>query len=269
MIGLIDADSIIYIIGYNHRENMDDAHAVRQSTDDIVRCSLTLVNATSYIGALSPDKNFRYNIYKYAPYKGNRNGEKPEWFDRWMPVIKQRLIEKWNFVTLDGLEADDVICMLAEWCRAWDKPFVILSPDKDMKQIHGLHWDYKKAEGNPVLVTKEEAHYLFWLSVLTGDAVDNIKGVPGLGDKKAKALLDKVEPIMYKSTVLQAFCTYFGEYYGPIIFKETVDTLHLMCSAHSYWDTGTFGHSHVIDHITSTALFEFQGTSESVPDVFG
>jgi 5'-3' exonuclease len=93
-------------------------------------------------------------------------------------------------------EADDLIGSAAFAARAQGFRAVIVSADKDLSQLLGdgdEQWDYARnqrwgADGVPArhgVQARQIADYL----ALTGDAVDNIPGVPGIGAKTAAALL--------------------------------------------------------------------------------
>ncbi|MGN7920280.1 MULTISPECIES: 5'-3' exonuclease H3TH domain-containing protein [Lysobacter] len=93
-------------------------------------------------------------------------------------------------------EADDLIGSALATMRAHGYRGVIVSADKDLSQLldgHDEQWDFARgqrwtAEGVPArhgVLARQIADYL----ALTGDAVDNIPGVPGIGAKTAAALL--------------------------------------------------------------------------------
>jgi len=93
-------------------------------------------------------------------------------------------------------EADDLIGTLADHWRDRGHPVCVVSSDKDLAQLIGegdLWWDFSRNQklGTDQLFKKfgvmpeQMADYL----ALTGDAVDNIPGVPGIGPKSAAALL--------------------------------------------------------------------------------
>jgi len=96
----------------------------------------------------------------------------------------------------DTYEADDLIGTLAARLRRPDIPIVILSADKDLAQLVGEHdvlWDYARNRRHgrddiPALLGVQAGQVADWLA-LTGDAVDNIPGIPGIGAKTAAALL--------------------------------------------------------------------------------
>lgn len=230
-VSLIDGDSLVYIVAWNHKDSIPSL--VEQSCDSLVKSILRKTGATHYFGSFSSDNNFRYDTYKVAPYKGTRP-PKPDWVREWERWIKNHLIEKWHFIEPVGLEADDVISYLA--LTSDPGTYTICSPDKDMKQISGLHYDYKVTNNGIVEVSVQQAERNFWLQMLEGDDTDNLKGVPGLGKVKALKLLEGVdEPFDMHMTVYEAYCKYYGDYYGDIIYKQTYDCVQLMCPTHAYY----------------------------------
>ena len=93
-------------------------------------------------------------------------------------------------------EADDLIGTLAEFWRARGHPICVVTSDKDLAQLVGENdhwWDFSRNQklNASQLADKfgvrpdQMADYL----ALTGDSVDNIPGVPGVGPKSAAALL--------------------------------------------------------------------------------
>lgn len=126
--------------------------------------------------------NFRYDIAKTKPYKGNRTAPKPKHFD----AIREYLVKHWRAEIVTGQEADDALGIAQ--CSAPPRTTVICSNDKDLDMIPGLHWNFVK--GNLYTVTPGEALYNFYKQVLTGDTSDNIPGLKGIGPKKAEAILD-------------------------------------------------------------------------------
>jgi DNA polymerase-1 len=125
-------------------------------------------------------ENFRKTVD--PEYKGNRMKRKP--------VGYRRLIE-WCFrhydvVRLPQVEADDALGL---YCHLDSSDFVLVSPDKDMKQIVCRHFNNEEEFD----VTLEEADNFFFTQIITGDPVDGYKGVPGMGPVKAKKILDSTE----------------------------------------------------------------------------
>lgn len=266
MIALIDADSIMWIIAYNNKDNGEEQ--VLAACDNFLRDILTLTGSDKYVGVFSDKENFRYERYNYRPYKGQRP-EKPEWCIMWERTIKDHFIQKHGFVQASYMEADDVCvggaCLLNEQAA---EPWVICSPDKDLRQIPGRFYDYRKQdEGVPVFekVEPEVANHNFWMSILTGDKTDNIAGVPGLGEVKAKALLaTAMDQMQYQSLVRGAFVKYFDHHYGNIIFQETHDTIMMLRPGHPYWE----GHKEQI-YQTINANIRYPAKAASYFDIQG
>jgi len=96
----------------------------------------------------------------------------------------------------DEYEADDIIGTLHARCRAEGMPATVVTRDKDLAQLiceGDVYWNYTEnlrlahheIESHFGVAPDRYADYL----ALTGDAVDNIRGVPGIGPKTAAALL--------------------------------------------------------------------------------
>lgn len=231
-VSLIDGDSICYIVAWNHEDSL--VSLVEQSCDSIVEAILKNTGATHYLGTFSSSENFRHREYLVAKYKGNRP-PKPEWVREWEMVIKNHLVNKWGFIIPEDLEADDVVASLSFWNDG--NTYIICSPDKDMKQCPGSHFNYSDLSTASVIeVDNKTAQKNFWTQMLTGDTTDNIKGVPGVGPAKVQKLFEGIDnEIDYYMAVHEAFKTYYGEYYGPIIYQETLTAIQLMGPTHTHW----------------------------------
>ncbi|WP_122302239.1 DNA polymerase I [Pseudomonas amygdali] len=97
---------------------------------------------------------------------------------------------------VEGVEADDVIGTLARSSAAADRPVIISTGDKDMAQLVDGHITLVNTMTGSVLDVagvKEKfgvgpEHIIDYLALM-GDKVDNIPGVPGVGEKTAVGLL--------------------------------------------------------------------------------
>jgi 5'-3' exonuclease len=99
-------------------------------------------------------------------------------------------------LTHDAFEADDLIGSVLANLRGHGYRSVIVSADKDFGQLIGEHdeqWDFAKGQRWDAAGVKERLgvhpHQVADYLALTGDAVDNIPGVPGIGAKTAATLL--------------------------------------------------------------------------------
>ena len=125
----------------------------------------------------SDSKNFRKKIY--PAYKGHRNRKKPCGYRR----VIEELKKEYNVIRMPELEADDAMGIYA----TANTGNIIVSPDKDMRQIPGRVYNLDET----IHVTPEEGARWHLIQTLAGDQTDGYGGVPGIGVKRAIALLDK------------------------------------------------------------------------------
>jgi DNA polymerase-1 len=133
-----------------------------------------------------------------APYKGNRILAKPYHYQ----LLREYMERAWGFEVIEGMEADDAIGI--EAYRNEPDETLIVSIDKDLNMIRGHHYNFVKEER--YYVTEEEAIRNFYLQILTGDKVDNIIGLSGIGPVKSKKLLvDCSNELEMYEAVLKAY----------------------------------------------------------------
>ncbi|WAC41719.1 DNA polymerase I [Pedobacter sp. SL55] len=138
---------------------------------------------------------------EFEAYKAHREAM-PEDLAAAIPYIF-RLIEGFNIpvITKDGYEADDIIGTLAKEGEKAGFKVYCMTPDKDFAQLVSDNiFIYKPARmgnemeilGVPEVLAKweiENVKQVIDVLGLWGDAVDNIPGIPGIGEKTAKALI--------------------------------------------------------------------------------
>ncbi len=137
----------------------------------------------------------------FTAYKANRQ-ETPEDIVSSLPYIK-KLVEGFNipFLEMPGYEADDIIGTIAKKAEKDGFTVFMMTPDKDFGQLVSENiFMYKPARmgnGAEIWGVKEvcerfgieQPEQLIDILGLWGDASDNIPGVPGIGEKKAKKLI--------------------------------------------------------------------------------
>lgn len=138
--------------------------------------------------------SFRNEIY--PAYKANREPAPPQLklqFARCRAVASALGVPVWSD---DRFEADDFISTLAARARADGHAVAILSRDKDLAQSlqpGDMLWDYpsgrRVAYEQVPAVYGVRAEQIADFLALTGDTVDNIRGVPGVGPRTAARLL--------------------------------------------------------------------------------
>lgn len=143
----------------------------------------------------------------FANYKANRQ-ETPEDISAAVPDIV-RIIEAMNIpvVAIDGYEADDVIGALAKKAEAAGYDVYMVTPDKDYGQLVTEHIKIYKPpyQGSiyEILGPKEvcekwgikRVDQVIDILGLMGDAVDNIPGIKGVGEKTAARLLAEYDTL--------------------------------------------------------------------------
>lgn len=144
---------------------------------------------------------FRHTMYEQ--YKAHRDAQ-PEDITFAIPWI-HKILEAFNIpiVTCEGYEADDVIGTIAKQAEQEGFKVYMMTPDKDYAQLVSENiFLYKPARmGNDVEIMGVDEVLNSWqisnigqvidFLGLKGDAVDNIPGIPGIGDKTAVDLLSR------------------------------------------------------------------------------
>jgi len=143
----------------------------------------------------------------FADYKANRQ-ETPEDIMSAIPDIK-RIIEALNIpvVAIDGYEADDVIGALAKQAEKVGYEVFMVTPDKDYGQLVSENIKIYKPpyQGGSIEIMGPAEVCAKWgikdvsqvidILGLMGDAVDNIPGIKGIGEKTAAKLLLEYETL--------------------------------------------------------------------------
>jgi len=221
---LIDADIVCYRVGF--AANDDPVEYALRSVDSLIQDILIRFPELPYRCYLTGKDNFRDLIAVTAPYKGNRDRTKgrPVHYD----AIRQHLVDAWDAVVIDNMEADDAIAIDHD-------PYVsiICSIDKDFDQLPGLHYNFVK--GKEYTVTEEDARQFLYEQIITGDTADNIIGIRGIGPVKAKKLLAdcKTEHEMYMACV-KAYED-DGAQYPVMRVVENAQLLYLLRSKGDKW----------------------------------
>jgi len=121
--------------------------------------------------------NFRKSID--PDYKGHRNRKKPCGYKR----VINKLKTEYEVIVMPTLEADDALGIYA----TKEEGHIICSPDKDMRQIPGQLFNLTD---EVVTITAEEGRRWHLIQAMSGDQTDGYSGIPGIGIKRAEALLE-------------------------------------------------------------------------------
>ncbi|MBL8234782.1 MAG: DNA polymerase I, partial [Bryobacterales bacterium] len=143
----------------------------------------------------SMGKTFREE--QFTEYKANRTEMPPDLSEQ-IPYVRRLLdAQRVPVLQYEGFEADDVIGAISKQAVERGIDVMIVSSDKDMLQLVNEHvrmlnpmkddtiYDIAGTEAFMGVRPDQVADLL----ALKGDAIDNIPGAPGIGDKGAKDLL--------------------------------------------------------------------------------
>ena len=185
---LCDADFIVYkccAAAESEIDFGDDVILVTSTFKDAYSCVKRELNKIAnkfgsfdeMILFFSDSKNFRKDIQ--ADYKGHRNRKKPCGYRR----VINKLSEEYSVFKMPTLEADDAMGIYATQYPG----NIIVSPDKDMRQIPGMLWNFNES----FTITKEEGAKWHLIQSMAGDNTDGYAGVPGIGVKRATSLFEE------------------------------------------------------------------------------
>lgn len=195
VVALIDADIVVYEAAsvfsgedpFDGGQRIDyDFQDLQERVDREVALIEEATDCKAVIMVFSPDNRLNFRKEVYPQYKSNRKGvsKKPPYY--WELVSWCR--DHYASLSFDGLEGDDVMGIFQ---TRGNNDTVIVSSDKDMRTVPGKLYNHKKKEFSEV--TLNEANWFWMYQTLTGDSTDGYGGCPGIGDKKANALLPTLE----------------------------------------------------------------------------
>lgn len=204
---LVDAFAIIFrsYFGFGNNQRYNSNGLNTSVTLGFTNTLLEVINKQkpTHIAVVfdAPGPTFRNEMY--PEYKAHRN-ETPEDIKTSIPYVK-RLIEAFNIPIIEkvGFEADDVIGTLAKKAELEGFETFMMTPDKDFAQLvsdnifmYRPGRSGKPAEiwGIPEVQEKfevEDPLQVIDILGMWGDSADNIPGIPGIGEKTSKKLVNQ------------------------------------------------------------------------------
>ncbi|QDH46505.1 putative 5'-3' exonuclease [Aeromonas phage LAh_9] len=253
---LIDCDIFRYEQGsvtMNHPLKITDEDgyivkvpATKRKIESLVKAKIDeIISATGaedYICVLSGTGNFRNDIAKQQPYKGNRdpNLSRPHHYE----TVGNYIVSTYNNIVVDGIEADD---WLGIEQRKDLTSTIICSRDKDLGTVPGWHYRWQCGTSQPErpnhYISDFEAVKFFMFQMLIGDHTDNIPGCgkkqlvkwgkepdgsprmverrKGVGEGAAKKILDKCSTVqeMYDA-ILEEYKVVFPDNYEEVMLEN-------------------------------------------------
>jgi hypothetical protein len=198
-IALVDADFLVYRIGFSTEDEPVGIAKARLTEwlEDFIYVNL---KADEYKAWITGKSNYRYDIAKTVPYKGNRKDVKrPKHYE----ALREHLVKRHGAIITVGEEADDTVAI--ESIKLLDNCWIV-HVDKDLEQLQG--WHYNPVRDEKYYVDEFKAYKSFCLQLLSGDRIDNIPCLAGIGPKKAEKALAEAKS---KEELLEAAFTKYQE----------------------------------------------------------
>ncbi|OCW56075.1 DNA polymerase I [Hoeflea olei] len=141
-------------------------------------------------------KTFRNELY--PEYKANRSAPPEDLVPQFAIIREATRAFDLPCIEMEGFEADDLIATYARLAREAGGDVTVISSDKDLMQLVGPQvsmYDSMKDRqiGVPEVIEKwgVPPEKMIDLQALTGDSVDNVPGIPGIGPKTAAQLIEE------------------------------------------------------------------------------
>lgn len=190
-----------------------------------------------YLAAVfdAPGPTFRDDLF--APYKANRPSM-PDELAAQFPLIHE-VVAAFGVPTLvmPGVEADDVIGTLTEGMAGQAVDTVVITGDKDLMQLVSDHvqlWDTMRDRRIDVPGVRErfgvEPSQVVEIMGLMGDAIDNIPGVKGVGEKTATTLIQRfgsIENLLARLDELETATDIRGAKRLAVLLRDNVEIARL------------------------------------------
>ncbi|MFC2169044.1 DNA polymerase I [Acidobacteriota bacterium] len=197
---LIDGHSLLYRSYYAIQQLSTSQGFPTNAIYGFISAIKKLVHKESprYLGIVFDTKGPTFRHKAFKDYKAHRK-PMPEDLSIQIPVLKKILIAmNIPLYEIENYEADDVLGSLAKHASAQNLHAIIVSTDKDLLQLI----DKKTSVYNPskeIHIDEKQVKEIFGVApsqvidvlALWGDTSDNIPGVPGIGEKTSKTLINQ------------------------------------------------------------------------------
>lgn len=211
-IAVLDIDSIAYAIaspnkiedgsgGYKRDETGKFLYIDKTEDEIISNAHAVLSNifknsqAENYVGFIKGKNTGKYRYAIKSDYKHNRSSEQPKWWSFTCEFLKDR----YNIINVDNYEVDDIVNIY----RLKTPNSFMVACDKDLLNLTGIHYNWRTNSWQAN--TAEEAEYLFWIDMITGQQGDGIKGIPKKGKVFAEKLFADVNYTDYSTLVFNTY----------------------------------------------------------------
>lgn len=250
---LIDGDLVAYELAFGCQRFEDDQLVLVPVEEVNQRVTNKIEEICAEVYATEPPTifftgktNFRNDVAKSKPYKGNRKGDKPHY----LKYIRSFLMANYDSELVEGLEADDLMAM-RQTERLKFKDTIICTRDKDLRQVPGMHYGWecgKQPSFGPKWVDKHgtlelkggkklkgTGDMLLYAQMLIGDQTDFIGGVRGYGDIKTyEALKDCTD----EPSLFDVVDRVYREVYGDVAKERLLECAYLVFMVRSLDEFG-------------------------------
>jgi DNA polymerase-1 len=141
-------------------------------------------------------KTFRNELY--PEYKANRSAPPEDLVPQFAVIREATRAFDLPCIEMEGFEADDLIATYARMAREAGADVTVISSDKDLMQLVGPQVSmYDSMKDRQISVPEVIEKWgvppekMIDLQALTGDSVDNVPGIPGIGPKTAAQLIEE------------------------------------------------------------------------------
>jgi hypothetical protein len=228
MISLIDLDPLVYQYGYLQLPDgrVFPPKMAARMLDDKIEDIRSKSGGDSWQGHISGHGNFRNSLATIRTYKGTRSeADRPPLYG----YLRGHLMQKPNVVIANDEEADDtlsiaqyndynialLICESKGGCVKDYVNTVICTIDKDPDMVPGLHYRWSKGNVKEICTWYQDplnGLRCFYKQCLTGDSVDNIPGLRGVGPKSTH--IARITELEEDGAMLEYVRDRYREWYG-------------------------------------------------------
>ena len=267
---LVDADLLVYRAGFSAARKEMEMTAlgiVQARLDAMVQAAWKNIHDDLGINSARVDShlvmfltgckkipNFREDVAPF--YKAQRkDSSKPPYYEE----LRQHIEDNYSTVVSEGVEADDYFgqAMLDAAAKDPNSLSVVVSLDKDLLMIPGLHYNFVKETWTNV--TPAGGIHFFFTQMLMGDTADNIPGLKGYGPKKAAKILDNCSTSGEKfKKVAHEYIKVHGEQHWQHHWDVHCDLLWILrrLDEGCPWKTNGDSYKRCIDYIPDEALWQ-------------
>lgn len=202
---------------------IEDEQKAYDAFDSSIAGILRAVHASEFQVYITQGKCFRHALTD--TYKANRKDKvRPIYYD----MLRQYAKDKYRACFVDGIEADDAMGIAHTKLNKQGKTSIICSIDKDLLTIPGKVFNDMRNEF--YTLSEDAAKYFYLQQMLQGDTADNVKGIPRVGEVKAKKILNVLDDDgkpQWGKNVMVAYQHHFGDDWESI-FKLNRQLLYIM-----------------------------------------